>query len=193
MPRPKKLSEKEQRELKQRQAVLKKIEAGQTLTVRDQACLQRTEELATGKKTYAKNIDELCEILGYSRNKVVRLTKLEGYPKRNKHGYLLDRVMDFVKKEAKAKDEAATVREQKTLKEIEMLELKIDVLRGKYIAAEAVDEIQARHASKVRTLVYSACDISSELEGHPVHAIRERIEKWCDSVCLQLKQHFESQ
>lgn len=176
---------------KEKANILKKLEAGQTLTEAQRLILYGKN---TDTSRYAKNQKELAEILGVDRKTIQRWKKEDNFPKPmadNRYDVLA--VRDWREKtrsssttqiedQSKAEGEARRVWLQ-----VEKLEHEIEVSKGNYITIAQAQEDVSRMCSVARQILLAIPDTLAPLViGKSATEAQQLIRKEIDNALSQI-------
>jgi len=141
------------------------------------------------KPEFVKTTDEIVRWANVNNDKLHRLKKLAGFPKRapNK-GYHLQSIIDFIEANELLSDSDKSARERKTEKEIELLDIKIANAKNELIEVSKVDSLIARHAAQFKALLYSEFDIlPSQIQGLNIGECHTILERTAERICKEMQ------
>ena len=179
--------------------ILRKVQAGKTLTVAERARVQARAAGSTDSTAYAKTVVELAALLGVTRRTITAWRKLPGAPATTAAGaHPVAEWREFVRVRGLKGGHPATGNEEalkarKLLAEVEERELKVAIKKGDFVLVTEVRETWTRLVGRARALLETRLlnEMPPVLSGKDAHGIRHELESALSEAFALLHQGKE--
>jgi hypothetical protein len=130
--------------------------------------------------------DDIVRFANINNNDWNRLKKIPECPKRTPHkGYNLQDIITFI---ASQKTADLSIRDEKTKKEIELLEIKIANAKNELIEVSKVDALIARHAAQFKSLLYAEFEqLPMQIQGLNIGECHGILEASASRICREMQ------
>jgi len=166
--------------------IVKKVSEGKPLSKAERDLIRaKADSIADDSVTIAKDLTELADLLGVSRQTLYAWKKLDGAPDANANGsHSVIAWRQFVKTQGLhpgkgATDKQDALKARKLLAEVEQRELRTALLKGEYVPLEQVRLEWTTCVGKARALFEARFlnELPPVLVGKDAIAIREELDR----------------
>lgn len=166
--------------------IVKKVSEGKPLTKAERDLIQaKAESINEETVTVAKDLSELAELLGVSRQTLYAWKKIEGAPKANPNGsHSVISWRQFVRMKGlqagrTVPDKQEALKARKLLAEVEQREIRTAIMKGEYVPLEQVRLEWTTNVGKARALLEARFlnELPPVLVGKDAVAIREELDR----------------